>query len=232
MDLGCGTGLLTAMLSQQVSNSGEVIGVDESDDMLTIARRNATAPNTTFIHSSAESVNEVIGKRVDAVFSNAAFWQFDRLLTVTALSRIMNDGGQLYFNLSAGFLTDNLWEPTRHPYYRQHEVMAKWIELARKRFPNHPFLSSVKQRSPQSMADITKDLASFGFTVQRVEPLSFEIPRTDEFEWLKIPQWTNRTLAPLSRLEREAVLKDVFEDIPKEATFLGRWVMITTRYRR
>ncbi|MFC4247631.1 class I SAM-dependent methyltransferase [Natribaculum luteum] len=65
LDLGCGTGHLTA----QISNSGaNVVGLDSSEEMVAKARK--TYPECEFVHADAR--NFAFEDPFDAVFSNAA----------------------------------------------------------------------------------------------------------------------------------------------------------------
>ncbi len=233
IDLGCGTGLLTGMLAERVGSDGLVMGVDASADMLAAAKRTMSNPNVRFIHSPAETVDQVIHQPVDAVFSSAAFWQFQREPTLKALAGILAPKSKLYFNLSAGFFNfkaSGLAGPAddNRPY-KQHEILADWTRLARRRYPDRDFPpqpNSSQKASPQSLNDLTRQLGQFGFEAQAAKPLRFEIPRDDEYAWLKIPQWTDQSLAPLTHQERLFILDEIFANIPSDATFLGRWVTI------
>ncbi|HYW27832.1 MAG TPA: methyltransferase domain-containing protein [Terriglobales bacterium] len=53
LDVGCGTGLVTHGLAQAVGRDGQVVGVDVSEGMLSVARARAL-PNTTFHRAAAE----------------------------------------------------------------------------------------------------------------------------------------------------------------------------------
>lgn len=70
VDLGCGNGQLT----KQLFDKGmEVIGIDGSAEMLTLARK--SYPQIRFI--SADATSFTVGKKVDAIFSNAVFHWID-----------------------------------------------------------------------------------------------------------------------------------------------------------
>lgn len=53
LDIGCGTGLVTAALAEQVAPAGHVIGLDVSEGMLAVARSRAPA-NTDYLSISAD----------------------------------------------------------------------------------------------------------------------------------------------------------------------------------
>lgn len=235
VDLGCGTGILTQILASSVGTNGHVIGIDASAPMFDSARGITSGPNIQFIQSLAENADEVIQQPVDAVFSSAAFWQFRREVTLSTLAKVVKPSGMLYFNLSAGFFdlrASGLAEPddTSRPF-KQHDILAKWVKIAHERYPELEFasMSQGKKRLPQNSEELTHQLRQFGFKVQSITPLRFEIPRDDEYEWLKIPQWTDRSLSPLTYEQRIEILDEIFDDIPSNASFLGRWVVVSAR---
>jgi trans-aconitate 2-methyltransferase len=64
LDLGCGTGQLTASIAE---TGAEVVGIDSSATMLAEARQNY--PEIEFVHADAHEFH--FDKPFDAVFSNA-----------------------------------------------------------------------------------------------------------------------------------------------------------------
>lgn len=238
VDLGCGTGILTRMLAENVGPNGHVTGVDASAVMLASARKNTPAVNCEFVQSLAEDVDKVIKQPVDAVFSSAAFWQFERETTLATLAKVIKPNGMLYFNLSAGFFdlqASGLAEPSdaTRPF-KQRDILAKWVKLAHERYPDVDFASQAsrpKKPLPQNSEELKAQMRQFGFEIQSIAPLRFDIPRDDEYQWLKIPQWTDRLLSPLSYEQRVHILDEIFEDIPREASFLGRWVVVRARLK-
>lgn len=91
VDLGCGNGALTQRLSQLSKN---VIGIDASDEMLKIAKE--AYPDLTFI--KADALDFDIGKKADAVFSNAVFHWIDKdkqIRLLTNINRNLRKGGRL-----------------------------------------------------------------------------------------------------------------------------------------
>ena len=235
VDLGCGTGILTQILAPRVGIAGQVIGIDASPDMLALAKQR-TGQNINFICSSSEEIDHVIDEPVDAVFSSAAFWQFRREPTLQAIAKILRPGGKLYFNLSAGFF--NLKASGMHQTgdelrpFKQSNILASWVEQARKRYPERDFSTKGNGKAPpQSLRELEKQLDQFGFKLVSAEPLRFEIPRDDEYRWLKIPQWTDRTLSTLTYEERLEILDEIFAGIPNDASSLGRWVTIVAELK-
>lgn len=71
LDVGCGTGLSFPLLLDAVGAGGTVIGVEQSPDMLALARRRMIAAgwrNVTLIEAAAEAV--VLPRMVDALLFN------------------------------------------------------------------------------------------------------------------------------------------------------------------
>lgn len=71
LDAGCGTGLSFPLLLDAIGADGAVIGVEQSPDMLALARRRVAAAgwnNVTLIEAAAEAV--VLPRVVDALLFN------------------------------------------------------------------------------------------------------------------------------------------------------------------
>lgn len=93
LDLGCGTGHLTA----QIAESGaQVTGVDHSPDMVAAAR--AAYPNLKFVVSDARDLK--FHNEFDAVFSNATLhWIQEPELALQGIQRALRPGGRLVAEL-------------------------------------------------------------------------------------------------------------------------------------
>lgn len=90
IDLGCGTGHLTADLAKR---GASVTGVDNSAKM--IARAREAYPDLKFIHADAQSLDEVIEREFDAAFSNAVLhWILDQDAVLSSVRTILRPGGQ------------------------------------------------------------------------------------------------------------------------------------------
>jgi trans-aconitate methyltransferase len=88
LDLGCGTGQLTADLAQR---TGQVIGLDRSPEMLADARKNF--PGIEFVEGDAASFH--FEKPFDAVFSNAALhWVKNAEGAATSIAGALRPGGR------------------------------------------------------------------------------------------------------------------------------------------
>lgn len=94
VDLGCGTGGLTARLAEALPES-EVVGVDSSSEMLKRAS-NVAQPGIRFEQRDLREVAD----RFDLVFSNAAIqWVPDHTALIPYLFSLLRAGGQLVVQL-------------------------------------------------------------------------------------------------------------------------------------
>lgn len=88
LDIGCGTGQLTA----EIAKSGAiVVGLDSSEEMLRQARRNY--PELMFVRADASTFR--LDQAFDAVFSNAALhWVKNAEAAVQSIARVLRPGGR------------------------------------------------------------------------------------------------------------------------------------------
>ncbi len=93
LDLGCGTGQLTARIA---ATDASVVGVDNSPEMIEQARRNY--PNVRFEVADAADLH--LPEGFDAVFSNAALhWMRQADRVAGSISRALKPGGRLVAEL-------------------------------------------------------------------------------------------------------------------------------------
>lgn len=93
LDIGCGIGNSSAAVKNRFPQA-EVIGVDNSGDMLETARKNH--PDIKFFNLDASTQLGSVNRRFDVVFSNACIqWLPDHPRLLADLMRLLNDGGVL-----------------------------------------------------------------------------------------------------------------------------------------
>lgn len=98
VDLGSGAGFDAFIVSKQVGKNGKVIGIDLSDDMLHLARKNASKGNYTnveFIKGDIE--NLPLGDKIaDHVISNCVInLSLNKDKVYKEAYRVLNEGGKL-----------------------------------------------------------------------------------------------------------------------------------------
>lgn len=95
LDLGCGNGALSKVLAEK----GLIVtGMDASEDMLAVARKNC--PGIRF--HRADATDFTLEESVDAVFSNAVFHWIDKSRQedmMHCVYQALNDGGQFVFEM-------------------------------------------------------------------------------------------------------------------------------------
>ena len=100
VDLGCGTGLLTAALHRALSAT-ETIGVNSSEAMLERART-LEGDGLTFEHGDISDLEPTLP--FDVVFSNAALqWVGDHPSLLARLTEMLVPGGELAVQVPANF---------------------------------------------------------------------------------------------------------------------------------
>ncbi len=110
LDLGCGTGRDCYLLSKLVGPSGKVIGIDMTDEQLSIARRHVdyhtekfgfAKPNVEFVKGYIEDLESVgiQSGSVDVIVSNCVVNLSpakDRVFS--EVFRVLKEGGEIYFS--------------------------------------------------------------------------------------------------------------------------------------
>ena len=100
VDLGCGTGRLTAVLHERL-HARETIGLDRSPRMLDEARANARAAGLRFGEADIDAF-PADGDRFDLIFSNAALqWVEHHERLFARLCAALRPGGQIAVQMPA-----------------------------------------------------------------------------------------------------------------------------------
>ena len=115
LDLGCGSGWATRLLAKIAGDSGRVVGLDVSGEMVKQAREaSANVQNIEFVRGSAEQIPWQ-DAFFDKVLSVESFYYYaDQDRALDELSRVMRPGGRL-------FILINL--------YRDNEYSLQWVHL-------------------------------------------------------------------------------------------------------
>lgn len=99
IDIGCGIGNSTAVLAEKFPDV-EIIGADNSDDMLAFARN--AHPSIQFVKLDAANDLGKMNERYDIVFSNACIqWIPNHRKLLKEMMGLLNDGGVLAVQIPA-----------------------------------------------------------------------------------------------------------------------------------
>ncbi len=98
LDLGSGGGIDVLLSAQRVGPTGKAYGLDMTDEMLDLARRNAEkagATNVEFLKGTIEAI-PLPGASVDVVISNCVInLSADKATTLREAARVLRPGGRL-----------------------------------------------------------------------------------------------------------------------------------------
>ncbi|MFB9994861.1 methyltransferase domain-containing protein [Deinococcus oregonensis] len=193
LDLGCGTGELTARIAQA---GAEVVGVDASPDMIAGARAAHTMPDLKTVAGLKFEVGDAHSlpyqAEFDAVFSNAALHWMKPLDTVFArVAAGLKPGGRLVLEMGGAGNMQTVIDAVNHATTALDlpEVPHPWI------FP--------------STAQLATLLESAGLRVERTQWFARPTPLKGEDgfrAWLD--GFGGAWLGPLSPADREAVLAE------------------------
>jgi len=155
LDLGCGTGLLTAEMARAVGQQGQITGLDTSPDMLAAAQgRCSEFDHVDLVEGSAFDM-PVPDQQFDKAVSVQVFEYFaDPAPALTELHRVLRPGGRLVIG-------DTHWDTlawhSDHPA-RMQRICKTWdAHLADRSVP----------------AALPPALRACGFTPEHVQPVTF-----------------------------------------------------------
>ena len=207
VDLGCGTGPLTALIAER---GATVIGLDQSPEIIAAARKQF--PNITF--DLADATCFTVAEPQDAVFSNAVLhWVHPPGAAVAAIAGALKPGGR--------FVTE----------FGGKGCMAKTI-AAVNRALDEPDIGRRPWYFP-SIGEYTQLLEEHGFEVRFAtlfdRPTPLEEGERGMRNWLAM--FGESFLGALAPAELERVLSDVERLLHNELWQQDRWVADYRRIR-
>ncbi len=210
LDLGCGTGVTTQAVLQNLGQSGQIYALDISASMLAVAQEQVTASNVTFLHADAVDVATVLADQppVDRIVCNSVFWQLrHKPETLAALQQVLAPHGRFIFNAP-------------EPYFifknipRSQKVSILFKQLAAERY-------GVGQ---QDLRTLPIFLKNHGFNLISTE--EFERTRSAEESYLffKLPVATAWMEPPLDYPTRMALLEEAQQIAQPDKAVRQRWM--------
>ncbi len=161
LDLGSGTGYPALLAAQVVGNQGSVMGLDLSEEMLTIARRKAKALGLTNVTFQTADVTMLAFEpsSFDAALSRFCLMFLpDIPKAVTQVARVLKPGGYLAAAIWSG--------PEKNPFIRiPMDVLNKFLTLPPPD-PNQPGIFRLAK--PRELLGITEQAGLQGITDEEV----------------------------------------------------------------
>ena len=100
LDLGCGTGYLTKVLSERVGLQGKVVAVDPDGERLKIAKEKHLADNIEYVQADDKTFPQ---GQYDLVFSNIVIhWISDKKAALKKVHENLRPGGHFAFTTANG----------------------------------------------------------------------------------------------------------------------------------
>jgi trans-aconitate methyltransferase len=97
LDIGCGDGKISAEIARRVPQ-GQVVGIDQSEGMITLAQNSFPVHNLEFRVRDAQEL--VFRAEFDRVFSNSALhWMANPEAVVGGIGRALRAGGRIFLSL-------------------------------------------------------------------------------------------------------------------------------------
>lgn len=208
LDLGCGTGDLTAKIAHE---GATVTGIDASPEM--IAQAQKKFPNIHFEVADASTLSDV--KQYDAIFSNAVLhWTFEHLRIFKNCYNALTDNGRFIAEFGA---------------YHNIKMVSEAIEQAIHNL-GYTYRPDYFPWNFRQDEDIKSDLLKAGFEDVTVE--SFDRPTPLEGEdglvnWLVM--FSDNLLKDFTHEEKQNVYQECSRLLRDDLYEAGQW---TVDYRR
>lgn len=150
LDIGCGTGRIRQVLPIEI----EYIGLDNSSELLDVARRHYA--NNKFIQADARAL-PFPDNSFDAVLLIATVHHFfskaDRLKILTEARRVLKSGGQIYLSV---------WNLNRPKFWRQ------WRGWRKVFIPNRHDAKIIREYYAYTLSGLKKEITAAGFKVNKI----------------------------------------------------------------
>lgn len=203
LDVACGTGATARACLRLMPPDSDLVGVDASEAMVSVAASATLDPRARFRVAPAADVERVVGDLApfDRALSSAALWQFPAPARVMeAVSKLLGCGGMFVFNVPAHRLSDQ-----ETPVHALQVALASAVQER---------LGRRHQPAPElHTCDLRRWLEAAGFdTVEHVR----HVVRTshDELlELMRIPAMAARMAPDLDRGQRHDVLEDAAQRV-------------------
>jgi SAM-dependent methyltransferase len=205
VDLCCGPGLVAARFAERVGATGEVIGIDSSSAMISLARTRAQTRNVRFLEGDAYSFSSQLPDPVDHVVATSAWQNFltERAHALDEIGRALKPGGRFSFDVrlrSAGSDTTSSWR-----------VIARTLAV---RFPDLalPDRPGDPSRRPYTSEELDRDLSLMlgrGFRLVCRDEVAEQAQGWREQRGWRFEWWLRRTAPALPAEVRAEILSEL-----------------------
>ena len=96
LDVGCGTGINTLALSKMVGPKGKIVGIDNSDAMLAVARAAATSENIEYQLKAVEEIEFPEDHFDGVVCTQVLGYTADPIPVIRAMLRVVKPAGRVF----------------------------------------------------------------------------------------------------------------------------------------
>lgn len=208
LDLGCGTGELTAQLA---AGGAQVTGIDSSASMIASARQHF--PGVTF--EVADGTSFSLPEQFDAIFSNATLhWIREKEQVAARMYRHLRSGGRLVLEMGGkGNVNDILQALEKAMQQRGYTYQPFWY------FP--------------SVGEYTSLLEQNGFRVNQVHYFDRDTELADPdngiIEWIEM--FGNHFFKEVPEQDKQAILQEAQESLRATNFRNGKWYTKYVRLR-
>lgn len=215
LDLASGSGATALTCLRHMAPDAELVGLDASEAMISLARSQIRDSRARFEVAPAEGVLEAVSGRFDRVVSNAAFWQLaDPDAVIAHLGALLEEGGLFVFNVPAELV---LGEPSG--------VHALQIALA----------GAIESETGRAFSSRNPPVLDPHRLAERLDEAGLELERRERFvyrgrqreltELMRIPAMIGPLTPDLSPETRQTVL-----DLAERRTDPEEWVEVPWIY--
>lgn len=208
LDLGCGTGELTARLA---ASGARITGLDSSASMIDSARRNF--PEVEFVVANAASFS--LPEQFDAVFSNAALhWMLEKEQVAARIYQHLKQGGRLILEMGAkGNVNSLLLALEKAMQQHCYQYRPFWY------FP--------------SVGEYTTILEQYGFRVHQAHSFDrtteLADPENGIIDWFEM--FGDHFFENVPAAARQAILEQAQEELRPACFRNGKWYADYVRLR-
>ena len=200
LDIACGTGLVTGMLSRAVGDTGVVVGTDTSTTAIRIAaKENVGNQNVSFVNADAE--NMAFAKRFDIVTCQYALFFFpDAPRALRSMRRSLKKSGKIGIVVHKG--------RDKVPFY------GAILAAAKKLIPDYIPEGTPQHDRYSKEKDLREEVEKSGFTNTEIKDYSFKYsPGTFEEYWTNYLKYTQKDIRTkidmLGRIKRKEFKEEV-----------------------